>query len=223
MGRALAATGAPLLLLKGAALADTLYADSALRLIGDIDVILPPEWVGACRDRLLAMGYTPTRVDERPGRLLEATNQIQFAPPEGSPVSVELHWHLLDVPYYMRCVPMAWFWEHSEPLAIAGHTFRVLDAEANVLYLAAHLALHHGFRGLHSLLDLALLIVRAGAGLDWDTVIEAAQRFDLVCALQGTLDHLAEAWPSLPVNAVRCRLRRIPEPAGCAPPSPAHV
>lgn len=205
----LAAVGAPPLLLKGAALAETYYPDPALRLIGDIDLAVPPEWVGRCRDRLVAMGYTPSRVDERPGRLLETTNQIQLEPPQGSPVSVELHWHIIDVPYYMRRIPMSWFWDHSEQMIIAGQTFRVLDAEANVVYLSAHLALHHGFRGLHSLLDLALLIVKTGARLDWDTVIQAAQEFDLVCALSGTLDRLAEAWPSLPVNAPRCRLRAI--------------
>ena len=61
----------------------------------------------------------------------------------------------------MQRVPMAWFWENTRGSGRStGQAFRVLSAEANVLYLSAHLALHHGFRRLHSLLDLALLIVR---------------------------------------------------------------
>lgn len=206
VGRALATTGAPLMLLKGAALANTLYPDPALRLMGDIDLLVPPECVAACRDVLLRAGYTPQRVDERPGRLQETTNEVQFQPPEGVAAIVELHWHIIDVPYYMQRIPMAWFWEHSEPLEVAGCTFRVLNAEANVLYLSAHLALHHAFRGLHSLLDLALLLVHTGERLDWDTVIDAARRFDLVCAVRGTLERLAGAWPTLPLDEPLQRL-----------------
>ncbi|MHB1318035.1 MAG: nucleotidyltransferase family protein [Anaerolineae bacterium] len=205
----LAATGAPLLLLKGAALAETLYADAALRRIGDIDLAVHVEWVGPCRDALLGQGYVPFRIEERPAGLLVTSNQIQLDPPKPGQVSVELHWHILDVPYYLRRVPMAWFWENTQAQTVAGLSFRVLNAEANVLYLSAHLALHHAFRGLHSLLDLALLIVRTGAGLNWAKVIEAARRFELISALRETLDHLAEAWPSLPLDEPRRQLATL--------------
>jgi hypothetical protein len=209
VGAVLASTGAPLLLLKGAALAETLYPDPALRRIGDIDLAVPTEWVGPCREALLAQGYSPSRIEERPGSLLAHTNQEQFRPPESDEFSIELHWHILDVPYYMQRVPMGWFWEHSEPLIISRQPYQVLSAEANVLYLSAHLALHHGFRGLHSLLDLALLIIRQADRLDWGMVMDAAREFELVSALAGTLDHLAEAWPSLPLDEPRQRLYEI--------------
>jgi hypothetical protein len=207
VGALLAATGSPLLLLKGAALAEALYPDAALRRIGDIDLAVPIGWVDPCREALLARGYTPSRIEERPGSLRSHTNQEQFRPPESDDVNVELHWHILDVPYYMQLVPMAWFWERSEPLYLSGQSYQVLGAEANVLYLSSHLALHHAFRGLHSLLDLALLVVRKHDELDWGVVIDAARDFDLVSALAGTLDRLAHAWPSLPLDEPQQRLR----------------
>ncbi len=203
VGAALAAAGAPLLLLKGAALAEALYADPALRPFGDIDLLIPHASLPACRDALLRLGYAPAEVEHQPGAGLAYRNEESFLPPAADLAPVELHWHLLDVPYYLRRVPVAWFWEHSEPRTIAGQPFRVLTPEANLVYLPAHLALHHQFQGLRSLLDLALLIVKHGDRLDWAGVFAAARAFELLAALRQTLERLAQCWPSLPLDGPR--------------------
>jgi hypothetical protein len=116
---------------------------------------------------------------------------------------VELHWHILDVPYYLRHVPMDWFWENSDTIAIGGQPFQVLNVEANLVYLPAHLALHHRFQGLHSYLDLALLIVQNQCHIDWPKVIDAARSFELLTALRETMERLAQCWPSLPLEEPR--------------------
>jgi hypothetical protein len=116
---------------------------------------------------------------------------------------VELHWHILNVAYYLHKVPMDWFWENTESLLVAGQPFRVLNPEANLIYLPAHLALHHRFQGLHSLLDLALLIVQNRDWLNWDRIAATARSFDLLTALCETLDRLAQCWPSLPIDDAR--------------------
>lgn len=205
----LSTLGTPLLLLKGAALAQALYPEPALRLIGDIDVAVPLEGVPACREALLAMGYTPGQVEEHPGSLLAHSNQELFLPPAPYRTTVEVHWHILDVPYYLRRVPMGWFWEHTESLEIAGGAFRVLDAEANLLYLPAHLALHHRFWGWHSLLDLALLVVQNQGRLDWERIGAAAQSFELLEVLRATLDRLEACWPALPLGEARRSLKGL--------------
>jgi len=206
---ALSSAGAPLLLLKGAALAETLYADPALRRIGDIDLVVPREHALACRQVLLELGYAPARVEHQPGNLLAHSNQERFEPPQPYRTSMALHWHILDVPYYLRKVPMDWFWANSESGTIAGQRFQVLSPEANLIYLPAHLALHHQFRGLHSRLDLALLIVRNRDRLDWDRIAATARSFDLLMALRETLDHLAQCWPSLPIDEPRRMLHAL--------------
>jgi len=209
LGAAIAASGTPMLLLKGAALAHSVYPDPNTRLFGDIDLAVPRSRVTQCRKVLLRMGYVPSRIEERPGSLLAYGNQEQLLPPHAWQSAVELHWHILDVPYYIQHVPMDWFWENVETAWIAGQAFAVLNVEANILYLSAHLALHHGFRGLHSLVDLALLIVRKREGLRWERVIETARQFDLVCALKGTLDLLASTWPDLELDEPRSLLLSI--------------
>jgi hypothetical protein len=209
VGQALSRTGARLLLLKGAALAETLYDDPALRLIGDIDLAVPRPDVPACRDVLMDLGYAPGQVETQPGDLLAHSNQELFTPPDPYRTPLELHWHILDVPYYLNRVPMDWFWGNSETRTIAGQPFQLLNPEANLIYLPAHLALHHRFHSLHSHLDLALLIQRYHDRLDWDKVVGAARSFELVTVLRETLARLAERWPSLPLDAPRRQMQRV--------------
>lgn len=202
--RTLAATGAPLLLLKGAALTETLYASLWPRAIGDIDLVVPAPAAPACRQALLAAGYRPVQTEHQAGTLLSHSNQEQFAPPPPYDAPVELHWHVLDVPYYMRRLPMDWFWQRCESLDVGGGPLHILSAEANAVYLPAHLALHHQMRGLHAQFDLALLIATRGAQLDWQTIASSAQSLELLSCLQATLDLLAARWPSLPLDGPRC-------------------
>jgi hypothetical protein len=200
--QALSGAGSPLLLLKGAAFAETLYVGLAPRLIGDIDLAVPAERALACRAALLALGYVPMQAEHQAGTLLSHSNQEAFEPPPPYSAPFELHWHIVDVPYYLRTVPMSWFWDNTESALIGGRSFRVLNATANLVYLPAHLALHHGLRRLHSLFDLALLITR-GRQLDWQQVIAAAHSFELISPLRSTLDLLFECWPSLPLTEPR--------------------
>ncbi len=192
--------GTPFVLLKGAALATALYKDPSFRLLGDIDLLVPRKSVPACREVFISLGYQPAYVEHQPGSLLQHSNEEMFLPPSPFQNPVELHWHLLDVPYYLNALSMDWFWENTETLEISGDKYQVLNAEANLVYLPAHLALHHRFQGLYLLLDLALLIVQKQGRLDWKKVIHASQQFELLCSLGATLEQLARCWASLPLD-----------------------
>jgi len=206
---ALAGVGSPVMLLKGAALLDTLYENLALRLMGDIDLAVPRGQVSACRQVLLDLGYAPEEIEARPGTQMDYRGEETFRPSDPWQTPVELHWHLLDAPYYMQRLPMDWFWENSVARSIAGQPFQVLNDVANMVYLPAHLALHHRYEPLHSFLDLALLIVNRQEQLDWPQIISAARSFELATALQGTLERLARYWPSLPLKEPLRRLAAV--------------
>jgi hypothetical protein len=197
---ALADTGAPVLLLKGAALAEPLYGNLALRLIGDLDLLVSPQYVSDCRKRLIDLGFLPTEVEERPGAHMAYRSQQGFQPAEPFSSYTELHWHLIEVPFYLHTLSMDWFWTNTLAHDVGGCSALVLNPEANLLYLSAHLAFHHRFHGLHWFLDLALLVHKHGDTLDWDLIIRQAQRFELLLALRETLRRLANYWPSLPLD-----------------------
>jgi len=206
---AFARAGVLPLLVKGLALAEGLYGNVALRSTTDIDLVVRPEEVPACRRILLDLGYTPVEVELTPGASLAYRSEQLFADPEQRRMPVELHWHLLDLPYYQRKVPMAWFWGHARPTQIAGHPVQVLDPEANLIYLSAHLALHHRFQGLRWFVDLAALVHRYQEVLDWQQVIATAQEFELLLAVREVLDRLAAYWPSLPLVDPRQQLHAL--------------
>jgi hypothetical protein len=206
---ALSSLGIPALLVKGLALAGPLYGNVALRQMTDLDLVVPRDHAPTAWDVLLGLGYQPEQVEIRPGAHLAYNIQRRFFDPERQRATISIHWHLLDVPYYVRQVPMAWFWEHTEPEQIAGHQVQVLNAEADLLYLAAHLALHHRFDGLRWFVDLALLVHQNTPSLDWTAIAHTAQEFELLLALRETLDRLAAYWPSLPLDAPRARLHAL--------------
>lgn len=199
LGSNLHRLGKPAILLKGAALVSSLYTSIAPRAIGDIDLLVKSEDIPAYRQALTALGYSPVEVEHHHGSVLMDFNQEQFLPLAPHREMVELHWHLLDAPYYMRKVSMAWFWENTLQQEIAGHSYHVLNPEANLVYLPAHLALHHQFARLHNLFDLALLIQQHNSHLDWLKIVQSAWSFELLNALRGTLERLSQTWPDLPV------------------------
>jgi hypothetical protein len=80
-------------------------------------------------------------------------------------------------------------WDRAVKIHVAGETALGLCPEDLLLYLAAHLAVHHGLAGVRWYWDLALLLGRRGAGLDWQALVERASawrvRRALAFALRG--------------------------------------
>ncbi|MGD8465145.1 MAG: nucleotidyltransferase family protein [Anaerolineae bacterium] len=209
----LSTVGNPPLLLKGAALAETLYGNQFPRPVGDFDLTIRPEDAQVYRAAICQLGYVPRIAEIGPGPDLVYHNQQGFDWPDRTRAPIEIHWHLLDTLYYMRQIPMDWFWAQTDTMHLAGHPVRVLRPEANLLYLPAHLAFHHRYHGLRWYVDLALLIHEYGDTLDWDAVVAQARAFELLLVIRETLDRLAAYWPSLTLDEPR---RKLHDPAPTA-------
>ncbi len=190
----LAHAGIAVLLLKGAALAEAIYGDGALRLMSDLDLLVHRADVGAALEILAANGYTAPREEVRPGATLAYESELLLSKPGVIGIQVELHWRLLDSPFYQQTLPLEWFWETAAPVWVGGVAAAALGLEALVLYLCAHLALHHRGEGLKWWLDLAELIRRAGDRLDWPGLLRRAEACALVIPLQETLPALVAVW-----------------------------
>ncbi|MBK8540322.1 MAG: nucleotidyltransferase family protein [Anaerolineae bacterium] len=195
--RKLTAAGIPTLALKGAALVESVYDSLGQRPMNDLDILVPAGQAAAAAELLLAEGYrwaAPTDL----AAALEFENELMLRRPGPIDIVIELHWHLINAPYYQRRLPMDWFWETSRPLQVGGVATRTLGPEAQVLYLCAHLVLHHGQQRdleLRLLADIAAVLRLAGPAdraIDWDLVLRQAQAWDLVIALQRALSQAAE-------------------------------
>lgn len=113
--QALAASGVPAILLKGAALAQAIYGNPALRPMGDLDLLVRPADVDTALATLAGLGYRPWQHEPAPGSTRTYENEILLRR-EGAPAPLEVHWGLFDSPHYQERLPMEWFWQTARPL-----------------------------------------------------------------------------------------------------------
>lgn len=202
----------PAIVLKGAALGDTLYGNSALRPMTDLDLLLHPRDIERAVDLLQAQGYAWTEIEPHSGLRLDFENELVLRSPGPAARPIELHWHLFDSPFYQHRIDEAWFWETAQPVHLADRMALALGLEANLLYLSAHYVLHHRGQGVRWLVDIALLAARRQAEIRWPLLLAQAQALYLVTPLQIVLEQLsaADTWGvAIPAAALE-EARRLP-------------
>ena len=205
LGQALAAlnaAGVPVLLLKGAALAHTLYAHPAGRPFRDLDLLIRPGQTTAAFATLRQLGYTPHHPEPHPGVTRQFENEMLWQRPGPIVTYLDLHWQLLDSPHYQARLDSTWLWQTAVTSTPASLPFalRHLGPEAQLLHLCAHLLLHHGGQELLWRNDIAAHLYHTQATLDWDLLLRQAARSDLLLPLQTLLPDLAAQWAA-PVPA----------------------
>jgi hypothetical protein len=195
---ALGAAGAPALVIKGAALAETLYPDPALRPFADLDLLIRRRDLEAADRALRGAGFA--RLADDHSWQYDADWDAATVYERAGGARVDLHWALLTEPRYgWDPVAAEAVWERATPAVIAGRGARTLGREDTLLHLAAHLAVHHALVGLVWLWDLALVVERWGAGLDWPAVHARAARWRVSTALAFALDAVHDVFGVAPV------------------------
>lgn len=190
------AHGIPTLLLKGVALALSLYKNEALRPMGDADLLVPRDDVPRALALLRELGYTTPIPEVRPGARLDYDGELFLQPDAAHAVPIDLHWNLINAPNYRRSAAEAWLWESAQPVTVGATSGRVLCPEAQLIHLCAHKVLHHNETdadagGLWTY-DIALLL--AAHPMDWDLVLAKAQALGMIAPLQQALPVIAPAW-----------------------------
>jgi Uncharacterised nucleotidyltransferase len=123
---------------------------------------------------------------------------------------LEVHWDLLHLPLVQDNPITAWGMRTSVPARLAGMNVTVLNPEAELLYLCAHLFLHHGGGGPLWLRDIAELLAFRSAQYDWDEILSRAQEFDLVLPLQRAFKRLEnDHWGAPLMPGVRERVMSL--------------
>ena len=178
----LAAGGVPHIVLKGAALADTVYEDPALRHCHDINILL--QEADACRAASLlpSLGFTPPGEgpDPRP-------HPLTFIHESGLPL--HLHRRLFTSEHYN--VPSEELWARSQNGTITGVPTRILSPADNLLHVCIQASSNSSNESPRWVPDAWYLMVRY-RNLDWSVLLDCALHNHLTLPLSVSLNYLTK-------------------------------
>jgi Uncharacterised nucleotidyltransferase len=171
--------------LKGVALAQTLYGDTAARVSVDLDILVPAANVTKAIEVILASGYRAENGDPYFSKLLLRHGRHYDAVREAPGISflLEVHWILVQ---HSSKDPEAVsnLWAEARPQSYFGAPGLSLSPEWNFLYLAIH-ATDHEWRSLKWLVDIHELAL--SGTIDWEKVAKKAERFEIRVPIRQTL------------------------------------
>ncbi len=162
------------IVLKGAALAETVYARPSLRRFGDLDVLVRRAEAARARTVLESLGYV---VDLLQWVELESGRDCQanfFKHTGRGSVVVEMHTEIVnnDLFFGQISVDEGGLWGRARAARLAGAEARVLGPEDQILHLCLHLA-GHSLAAPQSLRDIAQ-VVPTGP-VDWPLFVRLAR------------------------------------------------
>lgn len=146
----------PVIVLKGAHLAEVVYRKKGERVMEDVDLLFRKRDLARCQNRLKETGYYPYSRD----------------------IYLDIHWDIyLSVP--PRSMDIEEIWERAQPEIIAGVEALVLSPEDLLLHLCIHFAYHHLFRfaGLRTLYDIKKTIRHYQGQIEWEQIRHRARKW----------------------------------------------
>jgi hypothetical protein len=168
--------------LKGGALAGTVYTNLALRPMIDLDILIRREDIGPVRPALERMGYRPSAAI--PARLQGFSwlygGGLEFMPDseEGHSTVLDLHWHLVTIEWYRyaSAIDVEAMWSAARPLALGATSTWQLSPEDTLIHLCLHLGIQHGYDcPLIQYVDIDWLV--HSYDLQWGLLVERASDF----------------------------------------------
>ena len=152
------AAGVPVLVLKGAPLAQRAYGTTAFKQGRDIDLLVPPALAVAALRLIEADGYAlvdPARElnDAQRRAYIARGYQMELADPRRG-TRVELHWRLTENPHLLAGIDV---FAGAQSVPLAGGAVRTLNDADLFAYLCVHGANHFWFR-LKWLADLNAML-----------------------------------------------------------------
>jgi len=162
----------PVVALKGASLAETVYRDRALRPMSDMDLLIRKEDIGEVEELLSGLGYgLDEEHSSRKDWCIAHYYQLAFRK-EVSPAftsCLEIHW-MLERPTRPFRIDVDGLWERVTATEIAGVPALVLCPEDQLLHLCLHTCKHQLTAGFRSFCDIAEVVRQFGGQIDWEQV-----------------------------------------------------
>lgn len=200
--RALHAVDIPVIVLKGACLAESVYGNIALRPMEDVDLLVKHDHTARALGVLQAIGYA----SRHPFDPVVEQAALRHMPPlykAGGPM-LELHWTIAASFYHARFTrnDLEQLWARATPATIGGESVLVLEPTDLLLHLCLHASILHRFDGpgLRTFVDLARVIRQYRDTIDWEQFTARANRWGAANGVRLALQ-LAKEWSGAAVPA----------------------
>ncbi|TMA95578.1 MAG: nucleotidyltransferase family protein [Deltaproteobacteria bacterium] len=178
----LRAEGIQAILLKGAALADTVYPSPVLRHCHDIDILLMDGDLQRAVRALSSQDFMP--FDETPEPVIDDMKLVHR-----SGLPLELHSRLFRTPFYNET--LAGIWTRSQEQMIADVPSRILSPADNLLHVCVDAFYCESRQSLRWVCDSWLIIDRY-PNLDWNMLLDNARDGDFAQPLSIILGYLEQ-------------------------------
>lgn len=181
----------PVVALKGACFALTVYPDLGARPMGDLDLLVPATKLSEAVEIAKTLGYADTLPEASPGLRDLLNHEICLQKTGARSVTLEVHKSLVADKTFKYAVPVDWFWSQTEAMNHARFpSLLMLSPAAQVLYASAHAMLQHGGRmaPLRWFVDIDRMIRFYAERMDWDLLLSQAKVFEWSSALDAALE-----------------------------------
>jgi hypothetical protein len=171
---ALSRAGIDVMLLKGAALAVTVYGSFVRRPMVDVDLLVRAGEAERARDVLLGAGWVASGLEELAGFYKGHHHLPALVDGSGLEVQLELHTGLFFEGNPFR-FPVADLWRRAVPVSLRGRRTYVPSTQDQLLHLCLHFAWSHMMNtgAWRTFRDLRALM---GAGdVEWDELVALAR------------------------------------------------
>jgi len=174
--------------LKGAALAELIYQNIALRPMGDVDLLVKGKDIWRVDELLSQLGYESDTSFSSflSKRHVQWTRHVRYT---NRKPGIEVHPIISEFPNLNP-------WINASPATIASTNTFILDAEDFLLHLCIHIDHHLRDGGLAKLIwwcDIAEFLKHYRKELNWDYVIRIAKKHQVEGAIHRIL-HVINGW-----------------------------
>jgi hypothetical protein len=172
--KALKAADVPVILLKGACLAEVVYDNIALREMGDVDILVKEEDILKTLMVITALGYSTGHGFQFKDWAI--TYQRHLPPLVGpKKLKIDVHWAVVDfgLQNFLEKEEIGNIWERARPAVISGTPVFILSPEDLLMHLCVHLSKGHLYNTrLRDFLDLKQVTVNYKTIIDWGLLQE---------------------------------------------------
>jgi len=164
----------PVIVLKGAALAETVYSNIGLRTIGDVDLLVRKEDIPNADRVLRSMGC---KAQGQSRVILKGFHHFHYTTPK-TLLSLEIHWDLVNADIAFH-IDLEGIWSRAESAGVAREKCLILSSEDLLLHLCLHTGRHIQDMQVRMLVDIDE-VIRTHPAIDWDQVRTRAQQWGIL-------------------------------------------